>query len=745
MRSSEMEMKAIEKRSVLLAAIAWLALWACFFAPVLPRGKVLAPLDILETLERPWAQTERIDVWNAYCYDAISQYIPYDHAVFKSIRDNGFIGWNPDVHNGTNLRKNHMLCPSSLRHLFYRFLPFWDAWDWGRMVHFLLAGIGMILLLRETGLSALSALLGAIAFSFSSQMVVWIHSDVIASGCCWSPWMLWSLVRLQRIASASRSKPLSSRRSGTLAVSILLAGAFVGAALRCGFLHTTLFNISLLAIFLLSESSARRRTGDHFKWEPAILAILLGLAIALPWFLDVVPPAFRGGHALRNRSVFEGIKALPTLVTAIYPTLLGSPQSLDAMKAVGLDFYNVKFAGGTAIILAILALFKREAPRLPKILFVLFLLIPFTPLAKWYYHRCFVLSAIGLAWLAAWRLDWQARQPASSAWRRILFAFAGCCILWLAATIALQLLEPSFVPKLQAYAVKNLPVSKAGRADWIAERAIRFYQESKIWNPWNIAGLFALGCGLVAASRVRSGNRRNAFAVVLVILATFAELAMFGARIIDPADRPNPSGDSPYPDRTWVDRFKSHLRNGSVVFWQDPAKGGRKDFDYMQINAPSAHGIRQAEGYESVQPSRLAPADRNAFEPEDFARAGISHVSTPHGEPFPNADAWRLVEVSPDYDLYENPAFRSIFLARLADGTEVPLFADIETPNSIHLVLPAGTTSLRLAMTHHPSWRYRLDDGCWTPLPPSPDGLLASEINLPVSLQQATELHLRFR
>ena len=189
-------------------------------------------------------------------------------------------------------------------------------------------------------------------------------------------------------------------------------------------------------------------------------------------------------------------------------------------------------------------------------------------------------------------------------------------------------------------------------------------------------------------------------------------------------------------------RLKSHLSNGSVLFWQE---GGRKYFDYMQINVPSAFGIRQCNGYESIQPAKLAPQHLDAFAPEDFALAGISHISTPPGEPFPNAGAWHLVEASVDYDLYENPAFRSLFLARLADGTEVPLFADAQTPNSIHLVLPAGTTSLRLAMTHHRGWRYRLGDGEWLPLPVAPDSFRGSEIVLPVSLPQESNINLRFR
>lgn len=258
----------------------------------------MAPLDILETLERPWARTERIDVWNAFCYDAISQYIPYDYSVYKSIRDDGYIGWNPDTHNGTAIRENHMLCPSSLRHVFYRFLPFWDAWDWGRAVHFLLAGIGIILLLREVGVSAFSALLGAVEFSFSSQMVVWIHSDVIASGCCWSPWMLWSLFRLRRLAETSVGDR-NPRVCLRTASAVLLAGAFTGAALRCGFLHTALFNLTLLVLFLLSEIALRRGENRCRDWLPFVVAVAIGLVVAAPWLASVVPPPPRAPRRTR--------------------------------------------------------------------------------------------------------------------------------------------------------------------------------------------------------------------------------------------------------------------------------------------------------------------------------------------------------------------------------------------------------------------------------------------------------------
>ena len=731
-------------RRIAALCAGWLALCLLFFAPALPRDRVLAPLDILETLWKPWARTETIDVKNTFQCDAISQYIPYDWAVYKSLREDDFVGWNPAVHNGTAIRENAMVCPGSLRHVFYRFLPFWDAWDWGRIAHFFLAGLGMVLLLLEAGVKPAFVLPGAVAFALSSQFVVWIYSDVMMSGCCWSPWILWSLLRLKR----QGARP--DRRRIALAIDTLVAGTFVGLGLRNGFLHTVLFNGSLIVVFLATEAFPEPPTGTHThthrqKYSAFAAALAVGLLVALPVLLDIVPPAVAGGHALRPHSVLSGLKQLPTLVTSILPFSLGSPQTIDANKAFGGNLLDVKFVGGTLFVLALLALFDRTAPRLPKWLFILFLAIPFTPLAKWYYSRCFVLSALGAAWLGAWRLGVQTERPRSTAWRRIFQLFSAVVAVWLLASVALVFLEADILPKLQRFALARIPADKINRADWLAGRTARFLVEIKIWHPWNLASLLVLGLGQWSASRIHQDEPRNNRFAILLLVCCFAEMALFAARIITISPRPDAT-DGPYGDSPCMTRLKSHLTNGSVLFWQDceDLPDDWKYFDYMTLNVPSAFGIRQYNGYESIRPAKLAPKRPSAFEPEDFAQAGISHVSTPPGEPFPNADAWRLVETSPDYDLYANPAFRSIYLARLADGTEVPLFAKAETPHSIHLTLPPGTTSLRLAMTYHPAWRYLLDNARWIPLPPSSDGYRAAEITFSLSGRQATNLHLRF-
>lgn len=734
------------RHCLLPTLLAWTLLVALYFFPVFSRSRVLAPLDILESLEEPWAKTGRIDVHNAFCYDAVSQYIPYEFAVHQSLRDGGIVGWNPMTHGGTALFENHMLCPGSLRYFFHRFLPFWDAWDIGRMVHYLLAGMGMILLLLETGLSPVASVLGAVCFSFSSQMVVWIHSDVIASGCCWTPWMIWAFLHLNRVMVEIGN---GVRRRIRLLSACLIAGLLCGQALRGGFLHTTLFNLSALVLLFLDlflnprwNKSILSSSMRHIVFAVSTMVLVLALAISFPWFHAVVPAAIRGGHSLRPHTIAQCVREMPTLLTSFIPTVLGTPQSMDVFKVFGSDFTNIKFAGGTALVLALLAFHTRRAPRLPKVLFAMFLVIPFTPLCKWFYHRCFILSALGLGWLAAWQLDDLSTILFSrNRWRNILRLFEVVCAGWLVASVVMAWQEPSFLPVLQSYVKSHLSSDKMNRAAWMAERAVQFWHESLIWFPKTLVGVASLGLGLVSASCLQPKSRHHSLFRVVVVIASFCELALFGHHVWRAEERPKDSPVSPFPESEWVRRFVSHLGNGTVLFWQPP---GRHRFDYMQINAPSACGIRQADGYESVQPMRLTPSNPAAFDPEDFAMAGISHVSCPHGERFPNANAWICQETSPDYDLYINPKFQSIFLATMVDGTRVPIFAEQSSPNHIHFQLPNGVISLYIAMSYHPDWFYRLENQPWQQLQTANNGYFSSEIVFSQALTSPNELELCF-
>jgi hypothetical protein len=235
------------KRPYLYAAALWLAMVTVFFSPVIFQGKVIAPLDIMESLLRPWATTEKIEVHNAFTYDAISQYLPYDYSVYQSLRQDGYIGWNPYSHSGSSIVENTMICPGDWHHYLYRFLPFWSAWNAGIILQFSIAGLGMLFLLRDQKIPAAYALLGVVAFGFYSQFILWIQHRWVLGAMCWAPWILWALFRAKK-----------SRR-----IIDLPSIAFIALAFRGGHLQAC----------RLVEATRQVGSRRHFPPNPALCGI----------------------------------------------------------------------------------------------------------------------------------------------------------------------------------------------------------------------------------------------------------------------------------------------------------------------------------------------------------------------------------------------------------------------------------------------------------------------------------------
>lgn len=168
-----------------------------FFAPAVFGGKVLAPVDCVECLFKPFATQPMEEVHNQYNVDGASQYLPYSWAMQQSWQSDGYMGWNPYTHNGTSLPENTMLSPGDWHHWLFGFLPFWTAWDAGILLQFFIAGLGMIILLKSRGIPIPYVLLGAVSFSFYSQFIMWIY-DRWLGGIIWAPLIVWSLLEGRR-------------------------------------------------------------------------------------------------------------------------------------------------------------------------------------------------------------------------------------------------------------------------------------------------------------------------------------------------------------------------------------------------------------------------------------------------------------------------------------------------------------------------------------------------------------------
>ena len=680
-----------------LSALTWTALVLVFFFPVIFQGKVLAPLDVLDHLMRPWSDgAGGFGVHNAFVYDAISQYLPYNWCVFQSLQQDGSIGWNPYVYGGYALLENTMLCPGDWHHQLYRLFNFWTAWDLGIVLQFTIAGFGMLVMLRGESLPAWAALVGTVAFAFYSQHVLWIYHRWVLGASCWFPWIVWAVRRARR----------KNRIVDFWSV------VFTALAFRGGSLQSCLFVATLVFCLFLSDGWPRPA-----RWKPmpllraahpyAVLAVLSSV-LFLDVLVDTVPPFLEGCRQLPHKGPLKAILALPTLVTALLPTLLGTPQSLDAFKVFDCDLFDLKFAGAIPFVLALFAAFRKRAPLLPRLLFWIGLAVPFTPLVHWFYSRSTVLFALGCAWLAAWTLAHLSETIPDSAWRRIARLGALIVSLWFLASGALLLLTPKLVPLLYRFVEKGLSSDKASRHDWMLARADAFLADLSVWSARNLVLLLLVAVGLFAVWKLSTASRRRSPCwCAILVLCVFGELFVWSRTWITfsappPASATAVDGDLLYPEPAFASALRTEMCDGGMLWLH----GSRPDFDYLQLNAQSGIGIPSLQGYETIKPRTLQPPPNEAdYDPGAFAERGVSHVLVlPGALPPPGLSAWTEVLDTPAIHLFRNPAFDSRWRAILADGSSVPLTDREKSPNRHGFDLPAGTVSVHLSEPFHPAW-----------------------------------------
>jgi hypothetical protein len=713
------------KRPYLVAAALWLAMGAVFFWPVIFQGKVLAPLDIMDSLLRPWATGEKIELHNAFTYDAISQYLPYDYSVYQSLRQDGYIGWNPYTHSGSSIVENTMICPGDWRHHLYRFLPFWDAWNLGIILQFSIAGLGMLVLLRHQKIPAAYALIGVVAFGFYSQFTLWIYHRWVLGAMCWAPWILWALFR-------AREKNRLIDPASVI---------FIALAFRGGHLQACLTIVLMVVFVALADwwrAPSKFSPAQIFRsLIPYALTGFLAAILTLDVLIETVPPLLHGGKTMAERPWSETLRALPTLASSIVPTLTGTPQGLDASKFFHVSLFTIKFMGACALLLAIGGCASRKAPLAAKVLMLAALFLPFTPADRWLYSRFTAVFALGAAWLAAWVLhDLSTRPRHALLWKRVFTALAITAGCWLAVSLIIHWQQPYLTTRLHDIVASELTADKYSRLDWMFARSSVFLETLKIWHPYNLAFFACITAGLFAASRIhRDGTRLQLFAT-LAALCTFGELFTFSKIWITFSERP--TGQSLYEMPEWAQLLNEEVGNGTILLYD------RTDFDYLQLNTPSAYGIRFAEGYETVTPKRIDPYSGDHFDPARCASAGISHIMVGPKKNPGLIPGWDKVIDSNEYILYRNPQFVGICHADLADGSQTPLVPNFQSPNRREIQIPSGTRTVTLLESFNPGWKYSTDGETW--LPAHANDLHAIQVNLAhPTTTETTRLFLQYR
>lgn len=678
-------------RTSLVSVLLWLVLCICFFSPAVFNNKVIAPMDCLECYFRPFADTPLEETHNHFVSDGVSQYLPYKWAIKNSYKEDGYIGWDPLTFNGRPILNNTMASPGDPWNLMYAILPFWTAWDWGIISQFFIAGCGMLLLLRFYKMPIWVALLAAVSFSFYSQYVLWMYHKWLGA-MVWSPFLVWALLKY-------RNRLIN-----------FPAIIFLALLWRTGSLQSCTFGFLVVSFVWLAELWENWCSGFSFRSSARLTLsyFLIGVAgalLTLDVFVDTIP--LLGG--CKDMGFLWGFSNIFTVITLLFPTTLGIPETLDIAKVFDFSLFDIKFGGGVVFILAVIACFNGRAPKVAKVLFIASFVAACTPLVTYIYSRSTIIMALGMSWLAAWQLyDFSQVRFNSVVWRRIMYALATVLVIWLVASVTISVLREELYLLLADMMRAATGIERQGRMAWQELRVGRFLSQILIWNWRNLLLITCLLLGLYCCSNIRPG-RRNSPWMAAVVLLSFAELVVFSSTWITYSSKPDSA--SLYKSPNWMPELKEHVKDGSVVAFSPTA-----DVQFLLENTLSAYGIRLAFGYETFVPPCITPlkwesSRRNScvirplryddVETEDFAMAGISHVMSDirWGDvPLPG---WKLVMQEKDFKLYANPDFKGRYFL----DENMPVKANWRTCNRVNLTIPAHSRSLTVLESFHSGWK----------------------------------------
>jgi len=567
-------LRAVGGRPHLVAALSIGVLVLVYLWPALVGGRILAPLSTLY-LFPPWRHTP-VNVtgfFNPLLTDIPFVDYPWRFLVRELLHQGTFPAWNPYVLAGTPLFSNPQTGLFSIFDVPLWVLPFHWALGLSAALKLWVAGFGTYLLARTLRLGLLPALLGGVAFAFSSINILWLTHDTLPAVAALLP---WALLLAERCFERGR---LSDALWLAVATAIGLGGGHPGMQVHI---------LVVVALYAIARTGLARGGGMRERLRPLAL---VGGGLALGTLLMgvmLVPEALssRGtiGTLARTQGELPGAEMpLGAIRTVLFPDWWGRPNGVSASI---LPNYNERtfYAGVVALLAASVALvtgggWRRKAPF--ALLAAIGLAVP--------------LRAPGLIWLATHLPVLDLVQP-----QRLHFAFElGIAVL---AAFGLQaMLERSWDRRWSVVPLGGLVIALVALAGTHATgadvgRVVRHFATGANFATagvlaltsvtWFLLFLAGVSAALLALRRPRY---RTAAAVSIVLLAVLD--ALHFAHGYQPMGPPQKA----IPPRT-----------AAVVYLQRHAGSARvSGLDYaLGDDWALTYGLRDVRGYDPPQPTR---------------------------------------------------------------------------------------------------------------------------------------------
>lgn len=359
--------------------------------------------------------------------------IPYNLPMEKTVHEAYAAGtlpiWNPYISGGRPLMPNPNCGAIYPIRPLLALLRFPAAMRVYTPLHWIAAGVGMLVLLGSLGIGTAGALLGAVTYVFSGPSVSEVFYTHIQPGFALLPWIVWALARRR-----------GSPRTGTLLLAVLFGVDFLAADVFTGTLA-----IAVCVLWTLRETPAAERRGD---FGALVAAIGFGALLAAPQIAATAMWIPETNRAVLGMKLSEAILFSVSpwrLLELVIPYPFGATWELQAGsiwawgifngKALGL--FSTLFVGALGPIAAV-RLARRRAPGLA--------------FARWLVAIGLAVSVLPSLIPAAWR-NWSAPVPLRNPEKLVIGVVFGMAIL---VARALDDFRVTPMGKAAAYSVGGL-------------------------------------------------------------------------------------------------------------------------------------------------------------------------------------------------------------------------------------------------------------------------------------------------
>lgn len=261
--------------------------------------------------------------------DPLGYNLPVESAIHDAYARHRLPVWSPGISGGRPLMPNPNTGALYPVRPLLALLPLPLAFRIFPLLHWALAGIGMMALLRRLPVSPGGAWIGAVTYVFSGVGVSEVFYSTNQPGVMLLPWILWAFAR-----------PFGSAARKTLALSILFGLDFLA-----GDVFTIGIALGSCVLWILLEVERRERL-----WLSATLAASLVMAalLASPQIVATllwIPETRRALLGMRlSEAVFFSVSPF-RLLELVIPFPFGAVWDLDKTQIWGWPLYHYKQLG----------------------------------------------------------------------------------------------------------------------------------------------------------------------------------------------------------------------------------------------------------------------------------------------------------------------------------------------------------------------------------------------------------------